>query len=319
MTNKVLIVGSGAMAKEYLKVLQALETPVTVVGRSVSGAQAFEQETGLAVLAGGLEANIASLDIQGFTHCIVATNVTQLYDNVCTLLNAGAKRILVEKPFVIDQEQLDHAVRIAGDTSADVFVAYNRRFFGSVLKAREIIESDGGLEMVKFDFTEWAHVIEGLDKDTREKARWVLANSTHIIDLAFYFSGTPKELSVYHAGKLDWHPSAKVFTGAGISNNNVLISYGSDWGSAGRWWLELFTPKRKLRLCPMEKLLETMKGTIVEEEITLDNEADLTFKPGLYKQVKHFFSDDPANLCSLGELNEHFHYFCDIAGYTTDA
>ena len=319
MSINVLVVGSGAMAKEYLKVLQALNAPVTVVGRSKSGAEAFERDTGLAVLTGGLEANIETLDITSFSHCIVTTNVTQLYGNVCSLLQAGAKKILVEKPFVLDQEQLDNACRLAKANSADVFIAYNRRFFSSVIKAREIIEADGGLEMVKFDFTEWAHVIEGLEKDAHEKARWLLANSTHVIDLAFHFAGTPKALTAYRAGALGWHPSAKIFSGAGISQQDVLFSYGSDWGSAGRWWLELFTPLRKLRLCPMEKLLETRKGTVVEQEITLDDEVEKAFKPGLYRQTEQFLSANTGDLCGLSELRQKFPYFCEIAGYPTHA
>ena len=319
MTSNVLVVGSGAMAKEYIKVLQALEIPVTVVGRSVSGAQAFERDTGVAALAGGLDANIDSLDLARFSHCIVTTNVTQLYANVCSLLHAGVKKILVEKPFVLDKQQLDSACRLAEASAAEVFIAYNRRFFSSVIKAREIIKADGGLEMVKFDFTEWAHVIEGLEKDTHEKARWLLANSTHVIDLAFHFAGAPKALTAYRTGELTWHPSAKVFSGAGISQKDVLFSYGSDWGSAGRWWVELFTPLRKLRLCPMEKLLETRKGTVTEQEIPLDDEIEKAFKPGLYRQTEHFLAAKADSLCALSELQVHFPYLCEIAGYPTHA
>jgi len=319
MSKNVLVVGSGAMAKEYIKVLQALNTPVTVVGRSAAGVESFKRDTGITALAGGLEANIGVLDIASFTHCIVATNVTQLYGNVRSLLLAGAKNILVEKPFVLDQESLDDAHRLAKEKSSDVFIAYNRRFFSSVIKAREIIEADGGLEMVKFDFTEWAHVIEGLEKDPYEKARWLLANSTHVIDLAFHFAGTPKALTAYRGGALSWHPSAKIFSGAGISQKDVLFSYGSDWGSAGRWWLELFTPLRKLRLCPMEKLLETRKGTVAEKEIALDDEMEKDFKPGLYRQTEFFLSGNTGELCTLSELQERFPYFCDIAGYPKNA
>ncbi|MCM1566298.1 MAG: hypothetical protein NC238_10190 [Dehalobacter sp.] len=319
MSMNVLVVGSGAMAKEYIKVLKALNTPVTVVGRSTTGVENFKRDTGIVALSGGLEANIGTLDIASFTHCIVTTNVTQLYGNVRSLLFAGAKKILVEKPFVLDQESLDDAYRLAKANSAEVFIAYNRRFFSSVIKAREIIEADGGLEMVKFDFTEWAHVIEGLKKDPYEKARWLLANSTHVIDLAFYFAGTPKALTAYRGGTLDWHPTAKVFSGAGISQKNVLFSYGSDWGSAGRWWIELFTPLRKLRLCPMEKLLETRKGTVTEQEIVLDDELEKKFKPGLYRQTEVFLSANKGELCALRELHERFPYFCNVAGYHKDA
>ena len=92
MSMNVLVVGSGAMAKEYIKVLKALNTPVTVVGRSATGVENFKRDTGIAALSGGLEANIGTLDIASFTHCIVTTNVTQLYGNVRSLLFAGAKR-----------------------------------------------------------------------------------------------------------------------------------------------------------------------------------------------------------------------------------
>jgi len=311
----VLIVGCGAMAKEYVKILQAMDVSIVVVGRSSTGAEIFKRDTGVAALPGGLEANIGKLNIASFTHCIVATNVTQLYCNVRSLLFAGAKKILVEKPFVLDQESLDDAYRLAKERSAEVFIAYNRRFFSSVIKAREIIEADGGLEMVKFDFTEWAHVVEGLEKEPYEKARWLLANSTHVIDLAFHFAGTPKELAAYRGGALTWHPSAKVFSGAGISQQDVLFSYGSDWGSAGRWWLELYTPLRKLRLCPMEKLMETLKGTLIEKEIITVCELEKNFKPGLYRQAKCFLSADSMELCTLSELQAKFPYYCNIAGY----
>lgn len=316
MNTKILLVGSGSMAKEYLKVLSALDLEVTVIGRSESGTEAFERDTGVKAIKGGLDANVDALDFASYSHCIVTTNVTQLYQNVCTLLRAGAKKILVEKPFILDQIELESARQLAKENSAEVYIAYNRRFFSSVIKAREIIEADGGLEMVKFDFTEWAHVIEGLNKPVEEKARWLLANSTHVIDLAFHFTGTPSSMTAHKEGTLEWHPSAKVFSGAGVSQKGILFSYGSNWGSAGRWWVELYTRQRKLRLCPMENLFETRRGSVLEAEISLDDEMDKVFKPGIYRQTQQFLSGSVGNLCSLTELQVNFPYFCEMAGYS---
>lgn len=169
--------------------------------------------------------------------------------------------------------------------------------------------------MVKFDFTEWSHVIDKLEKDPMEKERWLLANSTHIIDLAFYFAGKPLEFSTYVDGSLDWHPAGKVFTGAGKSDRGVLFSYGSDWGSAGRWWVELFTIERKLRLCPVEQLKETVKGTVVETEIEIDDSLDKKYKPGLFLQVEAFLTGSKSQLLDVSGLKEVFPSYCRIAGY----
>ena len=315
MSMKVLLVGSGLMAKEYVKVLEGLNAPFDVVGRSDASAQAFTAETGHKVYTGGLEAFVRSADIGVYSHFIVATNVTSLYGNVECLLQAGAKGILVEKPCVLAEEQLNSLCSLASVKQADVFIAYNRRFFASVLKAKEIIEQDGGLEMVKFDFTEWSHIIETLEKDPLEKERWLLANSTHIIDLAFFFAGKPVELSTYVEDGLAWHLAGKIFTGAGKSETGVLFSYGSDWGSAGRWWLELFTKERKLSLCPVEQLNETLKGTVVEKAVEIDDSLDKQYKPGVFLQVEAFLGKNDSQLLDLHGLNKVFSCYCRIAGY----
>ena len=75
-----------------------------------------------------------------------------------------------------------------------------------------------------------------------------------MVDLAFNLGGIPKELSSFTAGSLDWHPSAAVFSGAGISENGAPFNYRANWESAGRWGVEVLTKEHKLILRPMEKL-----------------------------------------------------------------
>lgn len=315
MNNRVLVVGSGNMAIEYVKVLRDLNIEFDVVGRSEAGAARFFDQTGVAAVSGGIDRFIETNGLAEYSHCIVATNVCQLYENTMALLNAGATSLLVEKPCVLDEQELESLNERAQSTGANVFIAYNRRFFSSVVRAKEIIAEDGGLNLVKFDFTEWAHVIGGLEKDPREKQRWLLANSTHIIDLAFHFAGVPTELSTYTSGSLDWHPASQTFSGAGRSETGTLISYGSDWGSASRWWLELFTPKRKLRLCPVETLTETMKGTVKEVPVEFENDPDIKFKPGIYRQTQAFVTGKSQTLCALEELERAFPSYLKIANY----
>lgn len=315
MSNKILLVGTGVMAKEYVKVLVGLNVQFDTVGRSEVGVEAFNDDTGQSAFAGGLDLFIEEKGIGSYSHFIVVTSVVSLYDNVFSLVRAGATSVLVEKPCVLNQEQLDSLSTLSKDQGAEVFIAYNRRFLSSVIKAKEIVEQDGGLEMVKFDFTEWSHVIGKMEKNPLEKERWLLANSTHIIDLAFYFAGKPVEMSAYVEGGLDWHPAGQIFTGAGKTDAGVLFSYGSDWGSAGRWWVELFTKERKLILCPVEQLKEVRKGTIAENGIELDYEWDNKYKPGLYLQTKAYLEEKTKELKSLCEVRDIFSIYLHIAGY----
>lgn len=315
MNKRILLVGSGNMSKEYVKVLKSLEIDFDVVGRSEGGAKRFTDETGVPVISGGLDNFLETNDLGDYGHIIVATNVRQLYPNTAQLIRSGAKSILVEKPCVLKTEEMDTLLDLCAKHNANVFIAYNRRFLSSVIRAKEIIDEDGGLDLVKFDFTEWGHVIQTLDKDPEEKQRWLLANSTHIIDLAFFFSGVPSKLEAFTGGQLDWHPAGQVFTGAGVSPSGTLISYGSDWGSASRWWLELFTPERKLRMCPVETLTETKKGTVVETPVDLVDDLDKRFKPGLYLQTAAFVSGETENLCSIADLSEAFPSYLKIANY----
>ncbi len=315
MNKRTLLVGSGNMSKEYVKVLKNLDIEFDVVGRSESGASKFTAETGVPVISGGLDKFLESNGLDGYGHVIVATNVRQLSRNTAQLIRAGAKSILVEKPCVLNTEELNDLLGLSAQFRAKVYIAYNRRFFSSVLRAKEIIEEDGGLDLVKFDFTEWGHVIQTLEKDPEEKKRWLLANSTHIIDLAFFFSGVPSQLEAFTAGQLDWHPAGQIFSGAGVAPSGTLISYGSDWGSASRWWGELFTPARKLRLCPVETLTETKKGTVAENPIELADDLDKDYKPGLYRQTAAFVAGETSNLCSLEELSESFPSYLKIANY----
>ena len=61
-----------------------------------------------------------------------------------------------------------------------------------------------------------------------------MANSTHIIDLVFHIMGSPKIIgSIF--GSLKWHNRGAIFTGNGLSKNNVPFTYHANWAGPGRW------------------------------------------------------------------------------------
>ena len=279
------------MAIEYSKVLLAMDKKFIVVGRGNESAKVFENETGLKPEIGGLELYLKNKNVNNITCAIIATSNETLMSMMICLINSGIFKILVEKPAAISIDELLENEKILKPFENSIFVAYNRRFYASVFEAQKLITEDGGLKSMHFEFTEWAHTIEPLKKAEGVKKNWFFANSTHVVDLAFFIAGNPKILKSFSkSGKLDWHDKTN-FVGAGETETGVLFSYISNWESAGRWGIELLTQKRRIYLKPMEDIQVQMKGSISVIKHEADLSLDVKFKAGLYLQVEEFLSD----------------------------
>lgn len=299
MEKNILIVGTGPMALDYAKVLAAQNISFEVVGRGEESALIFESETGVKPFIGGLQKYLEKNSLPDNSYVIIATGTEALMVSLLSVLESGANKVLIEKPAAISIEELiDNEVKLK-PYSKKVFVAYNRRFYASVMEVQKMIEEDGGLQTMHFEFTEWAHKIEPLKKANGVKENWFFANSTHVVDLAFYLAGKPAQWQAYSkSGALKWHSKTN-FTGAGITEKGVLFSYLSNWESAGRWAIELLTEKRRIYLKPMESINVQEKGTIAVVEHKFDDAVDIQFKPGLKKQVDAYLNNDEINLLNI--------------------
>ena len=307
------LIGAGGMAQKYAQVLQGLHLPFEVIGRGADSAAKFENATGKSVRTGGLTDALRA--DKAPAKAIVAVGVEQLAPTTAELIRAGVKRIMVEKPAGLDLVEIESLNRIAEENGASVLLAYNRRFYGSVQQARQYIAEDDGVLSAQFEFTEWSHVIAPLVKGSGVKERWLLGNSSHVIDLAFHLIGRPADWKCWHAGSIDWHPAAARFAGAGITEQNVMFSFLADWQAPGRWGLELLTAKRRLILRPMEQLQVTPLGTVkIEAMPPLDN-LDQDYKPGLYRQTQAFLEGNDHLFCTLQEQVENVRIYSKIAGY----
>ena len=292
LSNKeVWIVGAGPMALDHARVLQHLGITPTVIGRGEASAKKFEDETGISVERGGLQKFLRHKKPSQETFIIIAVGTEVLMPSLIKFSQLNFARILVEKPAAISIEELLTNEERLKPIQEKVFVAYNRRFYPSVQKALELIEEDGGLQSMHFEFTEWSHKIEPLAKAPGVKENWFFANSTHVVNLAFYIAGMPKDWKAYsRGGTLDWHGKS-FFSGAGITENDVIFSYHSNWESAGRWGVELMTAKRKIVLKPLEELKIVDRGTIYEYTWN-PGVSDSGFKPGLLEQLEVFLRNE---------------------------
>ena len=315
--KKVWLVGAGVMAQDYIKVLNGLDYDFLVIGRGESNSTLCKNKLGCETISGGLE-KFLSTNPEKCTYAIVAVGVDRLYKTTKNLLNYGIKNILVEKPGALRKEEFGELNDLARKIGSNLLVAYNRRFYAAVLKAEEIIQNDGGITSFNFEFTEWAHEIEALEKPQIVKEKWFLANSTHVVDLAFYLGGKPKELFTYTSGSLNWHPSASIFNGSGISEKNALFSYQANWESAGRWSVEILTKEHRLILRPMEKLQIQKRGSIAQEfDENIDYTLDEKYKPGLYLQTKNFLEGSLDKMCDIQEQFKMIDIYNKMANYIT--
>ncbi|MFD0950032.1 Gfo/Idh/MocA family oxidoreductase [Paraperlucidibaca wandonensis] len=310
----IWLIGSGSMSIEYSKVLDGLNKQYTVVGRGQASADTFFEATGKPVVTGGLEAFIKS-SASVPEAAIISVGVYQLYDTALQLIEFGVKNILIEKPAAVSYQQVEDLCARCVAYNSNIYVAYNRRFFSSVLEAKKRIAEEGGPTSFNFELTEWAHLIEKIDKPLDVLRKWFLANSTHVADLAFFLGGKPKMLTCFTSGSLEWHPDASIFAGAGVSQSGALFNYAANWESAGRWSVEVLTKDHRYIFRPMEQLQVQKRGQIAVNLVEVDDSLDKEYKPGLYKQVKAFLMQDCEHLCSLAEQKKQFKSFEKMAGY----
>ncbi len=305
-SEPVLLIGVGYMGIEFAKVLKAQKRNFIAIGRGEKSADEFIKQTDHPVITGGLDSYLSQNPNTSDT-AIVAISEEQLGSATIKLLNAGVKNILVEKPAGLDFEDVKKVAKLAKLNKAKVFVGYNRRFYASVEKANEIIKKDGGILSMHFDFTEAVSRIIPLVRAKGVKENWFLQNSTHVIDMAFFLAGNPKKMVCFTKDKLDWHKPA-IFTGSGITEKGVLFSYHSDWKSAGRWAVEIMTPKHKLFFIPLEKLRIQDWGSFQVNDVNLNDKIDTDFKAGIYKEVESF-SGKRENLCTIEEQVSNLKYY----------
>ena len=302
MKNLTWLIGCGYMAQEYFKVLDKLNNKTKVIGRGPESAQNFFKKTNVKPSTSGISEFLKTKP-EKCSHAIIAVSVDQLYDTTMSLLEYEVKNLLVEKPAGLNQNEIHKIQLRASEKNANVYVAYNRRFYSSTIKAKEFIKKDGGIQSFNFEFTEWSHQVEDLEIPDKVKNNWFLANSSHVLDLSFFLGGKPTKMSCYASGekKLNWHPSYSKFSGAGITDSGALFSYNANWCAPGRWFVEMLTNKNRYIFKPLEELKVQKIGSIKIDVVKLDDEIDKKFKPGLFRQTESFLG----NCENLLRIDEH--------------
>ncbi len=315
---KVLLVGSGLMATEYSRVLTALHIEFEVVGRGQKNCQKIEKQFSVKVFSGGIESFVLENNLLRFSHIINCVNIHFLFEITKTLIEHGAKKILLEKPGALNINHLEEMFELSRKNDVRLLIAFNRRFYASVQALKNFAERDGGIISAHFEFTEWIHTINPRDYDKKTLNKWIISNSSHVIDTIFFIIGNPETMKskVFGESKISWHPSGSVFYGLGKSIKNIPFTYHANWQSAGRWTIKILTKKECYYLEPLEILKRQEIGTINIETVKLKYNLDEDHKPGLYSQVKNFLNNNLQDFCTIEHhLKNTKNIYYKIANY----
>jgi len=313
--KKILLIGAGNISEHYIKVLKALPVAFDVVTRGPERALELEAKTGVPVMHGGVQIYLEQCT-QLPDIAIVATGIDQLCAVSTSLLEGGISQLLIEKPGSIHLEELQKLETLRISKGADIFIAFNRRFYWSVEQGLQLIQKDGGAQLFNFEFTEWSHQLENKVKAPGIMENWFISNSIHPVDMAFFMGGFPSEIFTFTKGTSHWHPSAMQFSGAGTSEKGLPFSYFADWESAGRWSVEITTSKRKLIYRPLEQLHVQKRGSLQVEPIPCpEDEPDLTYKQGFYRMIRTLLEEDFSKHCRLADMIERFPLYQKMAAY----
>ena len=133
--SKIWLIGSGQMAIEYFKVLKKLNINFRVLGRGILTAKKFKKITNCEVELGGIKANIKKFGTPKYA--IVTVDADQLKNVAKDLISAGTRNILLEKPGALNIEELKKLIKISKRKQNKILIAYNRRFYSSIIKAKK--------------------------------------------------------------------------------------------------------------------------------------------------------------------------------------
>lgn len=316
--NTVLIIGAGWMAEQYCIALSKMGIKdVSVLSRSENSALRCYNKFGFQTYDGGYKRRLP--DLGTFDLVIIATPVHELKPAAMLSIENGNKNILVEKPASLNSTELNTWSKQIEGSKERIRVAYNRLVYPNLWKLKTLVQLDGGITSCRYTFTELVHTINFNNNKDDVYERWGVANSLHVISMAHDLIGLPKIMKSYRFGKLDWHLSGDRFVGSGFSQRDIPFSYHADWGSAGRWGIEIMTSQNSYRLIPLEKIYKCKKGAF-NWKVVVTSAAFPDVKQGISEEVAIMLDrelEDQIPLMTLQEAARYTKLAEEIFGYSS--
>jgi len=286
--KSALIVGGSEIARQYaLGLLSFGVKDITIIAKTGNYISNFCEGQNIKLYKGGFENNIVTVGEKDIT--IIAPPIPYTVSATREAIKNNQKNILIEKPGSLYRSELIELAK--SSHSIDIRVGYNRLVYTNFYKLKELVKQEGGITSCRFTFTERLTTMD-FQKDKPEVyQRWGISNSLHVITMAFELIGMPKEMDSRRQGRLEWHPRGSIFVGTGVSEQDIPFSYHADWGSGGRWGVEVNTKKTSYQLIPLEDLFACKKDTGTWNHIYFKNPFP-DVKQGIPEEIAVMLDED---------------------------
>jgi predicted dehydrogenase len=186
---KVAQIGAGSFGKKRAESVQQCEKAELSAIADANPETAVKAAEELGIKPLGLEDVLQSPEIDVVT---IATPNAHHAELACSALRAG-KHVLCEKPVARNAEEALEILKVSNETGKKVKVGSNHRYFSSVMKARQIVDSGYIGKVVSFNgrIGHNGERIKGSwfwDKE-QSGGGAILDNGCHLLDIARWFMG----------------------------------------------------------------------------------------------------------------------------------
>jgi predicted dehydrogenase len=300
MTVRVGLIGSGYMAKEYLKASSAVETLkiVSIFSRNVSTATSLASEYNIPMVAQTVE-EFTELKLDFLIICVPELATA----NIISSFSKLNLPMLVEKPVGLTLAEALEIENFAATRGLSIFVALNRRFYSSSMQVFAELSSSSGKRVVRVNDQENTIAAIAAGQPNRVVENWMFANSIHIIDFISTICRGEPSIEFRRRTPLD-DLSYIVHVGVKFTSGDEAL-YTCYWNCPSGWSVDINTSNRAWQLSPLEvarvrKLEDRQFSDFVKD----DN--DLRFKPGLVQmliELEKCVSGQEHNLTTISEAN----------------
>ena len=301
MKTRIGLVGSGYMATEYLKASRAVSSLefVAIHSRNMETAARLASEFGVSIIANSVE----DFADQQLDFVIICVPELATFEIIATFSKLKVP-LLVEKPVGIT---LREALSIEANSKADsipLFVALNRRFYGSTRHVLNELAQTSGKRFVQVNDQENTIAAIAAGQPRQVVENWMFANSIHIIDyISVVCRGEPTLLrkNTTYMSKNAYIVHAEVT----FSSGDVAI-YTCFWNIPGGWNVSVSTENRTWQLSPLESARARSLGDRQYTDFEAD-ELDNRFKPGLVRilmDLDNYCNGRDHSLISISEANK---------------
>jgi predicted dehydrogenase len=285
---RIGIIGSGNIIPFHIQALKLAGFEITSIAASNDSKTALEMAKKFEIQNYYNSTNSLLNDTDTYDALLVAPKSNILFELLIEVCDRGIPT-LIEKPIFLDQNQII-AIDSEKINTEKIMVGYNRRYYNTVNKLKEIIS---GTQFSYFNMIvpELSSTIEIQKSDI---ASTLLNNTVHMLDLLSYLTGIDCKDMEY---KINYFSTKTptILLRAGDATCNIFF------GKPGNYSIEIMLDKTLVLLKPLEelKIFEGMDilapdhfikfKRYVPKLIESFTEYESGLKPGFFEQSAAFY------------------------------